>query len=254
MIASDAGDVRACVTIEGREVEYHLRSARSARKLRIRVGVGGVDVIRPTTTDVHAAEVFLVANGRWVVQQLDRVSRLHKARTLRRVEAGTILFRGIPTRVCVKEEPHARHFHRVEWRDDTLTIAIGRGLQSGPAKALERWLRRQARTAVEAEVGRLTTRLGASAGRIYIMDQRTRWGNCSALQNLSFSWRAIMAPDYVLRYLVTHETVHLVVPDHSHKFWLTVQGLCPEAERGRQWLVANTDRLFIDLASLLPSG
>ena len=33
--------------------------------------------------------------------------------------------------------------------------------------------------------------------------------------------------------------VHLVVPDHSRKFWLTVQSLCPETERARQWLVAN---------------
>jgi hypothetical protein len=27
----------------------------------------------------------------------------------------------------------------------------------------------------------------------------------------------------VLHYIVTHEMVHLAVPDHSRKFWLTVQ-------------------------------
>ena len=75
------------------------------------------------------------------------------------------------------------------------------------------------------------------------MDQRTKWGNCSAKGNLSFNWRLILAPDYVLRYLVTHEAVHLAVPDHSAKFWLTVQSHCLDAERARQWLVANGDRL-----------
>ncbi len=79
------------------------------------------------------------------------------------------------------------------------------------------------------------------------MDQRTKWGNCSPLQNLSFNWRLIMAPDFVLRYLVTHEAVHLAVPDHSKRFWLTVQSLCPEMERAKQWLCANSPKLLMEL-------
>ena len=78
------------------------------------------------------------------------------------------------------------------------------------------------------------------------MDQRTRWGSCSSRQNLSFNWRLIMAPEFVLRYLVTHEVVHLAIPDHSKRFWLTVQSLCPETERARQWLCANGGRLYVD--------
>jgi Protein of unknown function DUF45 len=73
---------------------------------------------------------------------------------------------------------------------------------------------------------------------------------CSAGRNLSFNWRLILAPDFVLRYLVTHETVHLAVPDHSAKFWLTVQSLCPETERAKQWLSANGLRLAVKLDSI----
>jgi hypothetical protein len=83
------------------------------------------------------------------------------------------------------------------------------------------------------------------------MGQKTKWGNCSALQNLSFNWRFIMAPDFVLRYLVTHEVVHLEVPDHSKRFWLTVQSLYPKMDRARQWLVANSDRMIMDMQKIL---
>ena len=79
------------------------------------------------------------------------------------------------------------------------------------------------------------------------MDQRTKWANCSRLRNLSFSWRIIMAPESVLRYLVAHEVVHLAVPDHSQRFWLTVQSICSDAEQSRQWLVANGSRLMLNL-------
>ena len=84
----------------------------------------------------------------------------------------------------------------------------------------------------------MSARLRVHPQQIYLMGQRTKFGNCSARRNLSFNWRLILAPDFVLRYLVTHEAVHLAVPDHSAKFWLTVQGLCPGAERARQWLSA----------------
>jgi predicted metal-dependent hydrolase len=94
----------------------------------------------------------------------------------------------------------------------------------------------------------LTRAANATAPRrVYVMEQRTKWGNCSAVRNLSFNWRLILAPDFVLRYLVTHEAVHLAVPDHSAKFWLTVQSLCPETERAKQWLSANGRKLAIGL-------
>lgn len=86
---------------------------------------------------------------------------------------------------------------------------------------------------------------------MYVMGQRTRWGNCSSRRNLSFNWRLILAPDYVLRYLVTHEVVHLAIPDHSAKFWLTVQSLCREAERARQWLGRHEGEMRVDLMRTL---
>jgi predicted metal-dependent hydrolase len=86
------------------------------------------------------------------------------------------------------------------------------------------------------------------------MGQRTKWGNCSSRGNLSFNWRLILAPDFVLRYLVTHEAVHLAVPDHSAKFWLTVQSLCRDTEKARQWLVRHARDLAVDSLPPLPSS
>jgi hypothetical protein len=114
-------------------------------------------------------------------------------------------------------------------------------------------LRKQARECVMRHVMDIGKRLNREPNRIYIMDQRTKWGNCSTLGNLSFNWRLIMAPEYVFRYIVTHEMVHLAIPDHSQRFWLTVQSLCPNTDKARQWLVANTYKLMVDLSDVVPS-
>ena len=37
--------------------------------------------------------------------------------------------------------------------------------------------------------------------RISIRDQRSRWGSCSAGGDLSYSWRLILTPAYVLDYV-----------------------------------------------------
>lgn len=144
-----------------------------------------------------------------------------------------------------------RGANRVTFEQGCIVIVRSHASQTPSAKSLESWLRKQARLEIERQVEALSSRLKRSPNKVYVMGQRTKWGNCSALQNLSFNWRLIMAPDFVLRYLVTHETAHLAVPDHSKKFWLTVQSLCPETERAKQWLASKGHQLLSDFP--LPS-
>jgi predicted metal-dependent hydrolase len=129
-------------------------------------------------------------------------------------------------------------------------IHIHHGLQSRTPveRSLENWLRKQARIEIERHLAIVLSRLRHEPGRVYVMGQRTKWGNCSSQRNLSFNWRMILAPEFVLRYLVTHEAAHLAIPDHSAKFWLTVQSLCRDTERAKQWLVANGRRLLEPLS------
>ena len=63
-----------------------------------------------------------------------------------------------------------------------------------------------------------------------------------------------MAPEFVLRYIVTHEMVHLAIPDHSNRFWLTVKSMCMETEKARMWLAANGQAIIrLNLLSSISS-
>lgn len=230
--------------VNGRRIEYRLRSSTNARKLRVRVGIAGVDVVQPRGRPLEEVDRFLHANEKWILSQLDRVERLQAVRRVQQVHVGMILFKGTPTPVVVVDQPRRGGNNLVRLEAGQLIVHRGRQTFVTPSQSLENWLRRRAREAIEGELRNLSTKIKALPGRIYVMDQRTKWGNCSALQNLSFNWRLIMAPEYVLRYIVTHEFVHLVIPDHSAKFWLTLQSLCHDSERAKQWLTANGNRLL----------
>jgi predicted metal-dependent hydrolase len=75
-----------------------------------------------------------------------------------------------------------------------------------------------------------------------VRDQSSRWGSCSSTGVLSFSWRLILAPPFVLDYLAAHEVAHLVELNHSPRFWRMVQCLYSDIERAKVWLdVHGTD-------------
>jgi predicted metal-dependent hydrolase len=161
----------------------------------------------------------------------------------------TSLFRGEPTAVRVIHEAQRLGASRVAVRKGSLVITCGN--HASPARSLENWLRRHARDEIQRHLEDITPQIKREPRKVYVMGQRTKWGNCSAQGNLSFNWRLIMAPNFVLRYIVAHEATHLAIPDHSQRFWLTLQTMCPELDQARQWLRTHAAELMVDLVTAL---
>lgn len=227
-----------------RRVEYRLRPSKGAKRLRVKIGPDGVSVVLPNDRREDEVGPFLIAHQGWVLDQLARVDSLSSLRRERAREEGTILFKGRTVRVVVTERPGYRGQARLRLEGDVLTIARDSNSSVSVERTVEHWMRRQAREAVAGLVSSIAPKVNRKPKGVYLRGQRTKWGSCSARGNVSINWRLIMAPEFVLRYMVTHEVVHLAVPDHSRRFWLTVQSLCHETERARQWLSANGEDLL----------
>ena len=239
------------IVLRGNPVDYELVVSKAARRTRVRVGPGGVEVVQPAGANDANASSFLRRNEDWVLAQIDRVEGLRSLRRPMGRQDGEILYRGEPTPVRIEFVDTRARGNGVGWSEGEIVVRRGPQARTPAHRGLENWLRRQARSAISGYLSVVTARLGQQPGRIYVMDQRTKWGNCSSRRNLSFNWRLILAPDFVLRYLVAHEAVHLAVPDHSAKFWLTIETYCPEVERAKQWLSRHHAQLTVDLASVV---
>jgi predicted metal-dependent hydrolase len=238
------------VQLGGRHVEYKVVRSRAARMLRLRVGPSGVEVVQPADCNGDDVSAFVRRSETWILDQLGRVERLRGVLWPERRRAGEMLFRGQPTRVRVEIAQTGARSNAVDLIDGEIVVRVGARSPTPAARSLERWLRKQARAEIESHLAVVTARLRQRANRVYVMGQRTKWGNCSSRRNLSFNWRLILAPEFVLRYLVTHEAVHLAIPDHSAKFWLTVQSHCRETERAKQWLCSRASDLAVDVEAV----
>ncbi|MEX0371664.1 MAG: M48 family metallopeptidase [Tateyamaria sp.] len=86
-------------------------------------------------------------------------------------------------------------------------------------------------------------RLGRSYAALSLRDTRSRWGSCTSAGKLMFSWRLILAPPDVLRYVAAHEVAHLEEMNHSPAFWTAVERIHGPYDAPRHWLRTNGNAL-----------
>ncbi|MGE3413594.1 MAG: M48 family metallopeptidase [Dehalococcoidia bacterium] len=222
---------------DGRVVSAQLRPSGRARIPRIRVGAQApLHLVVPEGCSVDQAVDALELKAPWIARKLDEIERLRSEVVplgLGRPETVWVAGLAIPVR-------RVQGAGAPRLRGGMLEVS---GEQALAGEAIERWYRRQARAALGSVVGEEAGRLGISPGRIAIRDQRTRWGSCSSAGALSFSWRLVIAPPEVLRYVVVHELLHVRMANHSKTFWRALDASLPGWEEHARWLRCHGDEL-----------
>ncbi|MPM66824.1 hypothetical protein SDC9_113736 [bioreactor metagenome] len=112
------------------------------------------------------------------------------------------------------------------------------------ALILEGWYKETAADILIEKTNYWSHRLGVNPAKINIKNQRTRWGSCSNRGSINYNWKIVMAPPEVINYLVIHELAHLIVPNHSEKFWKVVEKYCHNFKSSRNWLRVNGQLLM----------
>ncbi len=81
--------------------------------------------------------------------------------------------------------------------------------------------------------------MGLKYKKMGITGAQRRWGSCSTEGSINFSYRLVMAPIEVIDYVVVHELAHIKHPNHSKKFWATVEAVIPDYKEREKWLKEN---------------
>jgi predicted metal-dependent hydrolase len=79
--------------------------------------------------------------------------------------------------------------------------------------------RRQAKQFLPKRVEALAARHGFTYNKIAIKKIHSRWGSCSAQNNLNFSLYLMCLPDDLVDYVILHELCHTVHKNHGVRFW-----------------------------------
>ncbi len=132
---------------------------------------------------------------------------------------------------------------KVHETEDELVLQDGcfylRGDVVNPKEVFIVWYKKAAYEKISQRVYWYAQKRGLKYNQVKISNAQKRWGSCTHLDNLNFSWRLVMAPLPVIDYVVVHELVHLIEKNHSKSFWNKVRLLMPDYKSRRNWLRKN---------------
>jgi predicted metal-dependent hydrolase len=217
---------RELLKIEGRAVEVSVRLNPRARRLIVKVHptTGEVTVTAPSQRALDKAMEFARGQSDWIARQMSRVPGLVKP------AVGAVLpFRGIDHEVRQGEAGRGS----VWIANGAIHVAGHR--EHHPRRLID-FLKREAKKELEVRVAAHAARIGLKHTGLTVRDTASRWGSCSARRSLSFSWRLILAPPFVLDYVVAHEVAHMRELNHGPRFWKLVQELVGDFRRPQKWL------------------
>ncbi|MGH8457614.1 MAG: M48 family metallopeptidase [Stenotrophobium sp.] len=242
LFADDRYEVIERVSAKARNVRIEIRSPHE------------VMLVIPRRVPKSAAREFLASREVWVRQKIAELRQRHgntplDPQRLRWDGRDVLPLRGVDTPVRLVAASLKRIGLRLE--ADAITLFCPSALL-GERDRLEQVLRRelqhQARQDAQRLLGEESARLGVRFGEPRIADQKSLWGSCAANGNISLSWRLVLAPPAVFRYVVIHELCHIRHHDHSEAFWSLVARQMPEYETHRRWLKERGARLHLILS------
>jgi predicted metal-dependent hydrolase len=225
-VARKKRDARELLKIDGRMLEVSLRLNPRARRMIVKVNpaTGEVVVTAPTRRGLAHALDFARGEKDWIAGQLAKVPG-----PVALVPGATIPFRGKPHEIRAAERGPAP-----VWRDGDIIWVRGRSAHA--SRRVLDFLKHEARALFEARALDYAALLNTRPSRITVRDTASRWGSCSQARSLSFCWRLILAPDFVLDYVVAHEVAHLREMNHSARFWTHVRSIVPDLDAPQDWL------------------
>lgn len=73
-------------------------------------------------------------------------------------------------------------------------------------------------------------------GKVSLKSVISRWGSCTAANDIMLSNRLLLAPVHILDHVIVHELAHTIHKDHSIRFWRLVAQHDPEMKQHHDWL------------------
>lgn len=207
---------------------------RSSRRKTLSIFVerdGSVTVLAPETISDDRIEEVVLSKDYLLYKKLAKWKELNKGRVDRSyVNGQSFLYLGRNYRLNIVEdqaEPLMLKNGYLNIRRKDLTNADKHFMQfykeKGLAKVYERLKLYQKKLEVQPK-------------SVKIQELKNRWASCTIGGSINLHWKAIMAPVAVLDYIIVHELVHLIHPNHSPEFWNELDKVMPDYRVHEAWL------------------
>ena len=218
----------------GDELEVRVRISAKAKSIKLRITPkNNIELVLPnraSPNQIKQAYQFLQEKESWLKAKLAHIT-INPAKFSPKIpifgeEHIVVLNQSISKKIRISHE------------QGQLTI-LARIDESKINSIISDYLKQLLQVEINNYAEKISQILQVKYNQIKLRDTYSRWGSCSSSGNLSFSWRLVFAPRFVMEYVVVHELCHLLEMNHSDRFWKLVEQTCPQYSKAKIWIKQN---------------
>jgi predicted metal-dependent hydrolase len=223
--------VNKTITLNDREVKYELVRKRVKNiNLRIRSD-GSVYVSANPSVAQSVIDSFLIKKSDYILLALDKYADIVKYAVADHsfVTGESFGYLGKALRLNVIKGN--KNFVASDGIYLTLCI-VNPNDTATKRKVIEKWYDTQCE-AVFSEVMTATHpifhKYGVSMPKLKLRTMNSRWGSCQPMRGvITLNKRLIETPRSCIEYVVMHEFIHFLIPNHSKAFYVMLSALMPD--------------------------
>jgi len=214
------------------DLTFEVRRSPRRKTVEITVDRGGELVLAaPEGVAESVMTDFVEEKAFWIYTKLaEKAALQHPIKVREYVDGEGFLYLGRSYRLLLVDEqssPVKLEAGRFRMRRELAERGRGEMLA---------WYTSHARTWLRRRVELWADRIGVEPAGVAVRDLGYRWGSCGESRVVNFHWATILLPGSMAEYVVVHELVHLLEPNHTPEFWLAVERALPEFKARKQWL------------------
>ncbi len=203
---------------------------RNRQALRFKISIrpdGKIRVTIPWQASYRSGEQFLNEHIKWIAEAKEKLAK--RAYVPKLIQHGHLFTtRNFGYHVCAAEVTHLRIRHDRKDNQIFFEYPLDRPIESvevqkGLASMVENVLRFDAKKYLPGRLKQLATDLGYNFQKVTIKNNKTNWGSCSSKKNINLNLHLMRLNDRLIDYVLVHELVHTVIPNHGSHFKATMK-------------------------------
>lgn len=235
---------------KNRVIEYNLKWSSRRKSVALKINNQGELIITaPLGISEQEVNRIVLKKAKWIFNKLKQVQEMQQ--TIPRylyVSGEYFYFLGQQYELKVIKADFLAPL--VNIKDNILLVKLPCNLEQDKIalvvkNEIEAFFCNKALKVIEDRVNYYKDIINVNPNKITLRNQKTRWGSCSSLGNISINWRITLAPLKIVDYIVVHELCHLKVLNHSKEFWLLVAKYIPNYKECEKWLKQHGHKLII---------
>ena len=216
----DVGKVRMVKSLRARSVNISIKPFE------------GVRVSIPKNISFNQAEKIVHGKLGWIKKHMSKISRLEDSFTI--FDEGS-QFSTRTRKLVIKPDKRQNSsvvvsgkFINVKYPEDKKVT--DNTIQGDIRKGIIRALRKEAKEYLPGRVDKLAKKHGFTFQKVFLKNQKTRWGSCSSKGNINLNIQLMRMPDELVDFVIIHELAHTVEQNHGKKFWSILNGIFGDAK------------------------